>query len=95
MVNELVLPRMRGAASAFYILMMTFVGLALGPFLMGWTSDRLARGGLEASEALRSAMTLGLLAYGLAVVFLWLASRSVEDEENARIERAKAAGEPI
>ena len=38
-VNELVLPRLRAVASAFYILLITFIGLALGPYTMGKLSD--------------------------------------------------------
>ena len=38
-INDLVMPRMRATASAFYVLMNTFIGLALGPFLMGQLSD--------------------------------------------------------
>ncbi len=39
------MPRMRGTASAFYILMITFIGLALGPYSIGKLSDALAQGG--------------------------------------------------
>lgn len=42
LANELVLPRMRAAASAFYILCVTFVGLALGPYVIGRISDALS-----------------------------------------------------
>ena len=56
--NELVLPRMRGTASAFYILSVTFIGLAMGPFTVGRVSDVLARGGADGGDALRTAMTI-------------------------------------
>ncbi len=38
-VNDLVMPRMRALASAYYILMNTFIGLALGPYGIGRLSD--------------------------------------------------------
>ena len=38
-VQDLVLPRMRAVASAFYLLVLTFVGLALGPYTVGQLSD--------------------------------------------------------
>ena len=36
--QSLVLPRMRGVATATFFLATTLVGLALGPFLAGWVS---------------------------------------------------------
>lgn len=36
---DLVMPRMRAVAGAYYILMNTFIGLALGPYVMGQLSD--------------------------------------------------------
>jgi MFS family permease len=86
-VQDLVLPRMRAIASAFYLLVVTFVGLALGPYLIGQLSDLLGD--------LRLAMMLGLIANGFAVFFLWLASRDLAVDEQTLRERARAAGEPI
>ena len=51
-IQDLVLPRMRAIASAAYLLMVTFVGLALGPYAIGRLS--VALGGL------RPAMLCGL-----------------------------------
>ena len=34
-VQDLVLPRMRATASAAYLLVVTFIGLALGPYTIG------------------------------------------------------------
>ena len=45
LANELVMPRMRATASAYYILAVTFIGLALGPYTMGQISDRMAKAG--------------------------------------------------
>jgi MFS family permease len=95
MANDLVLPRMRGTASAFYILMMTFVGLALGPFLMGWLSTTLEAGGVDSGRSLQLAMLASLGAYVLGVIFFWLAGRSVASDESTRIERAQAVGEVV
>ncbi len=93
LATELVLPRMRATATAFYILMVTFIGLALGPFTMGQISDRYIQSGTDPAEAIRNGMLLGLLIFGLATVFLILATRSVKKEEASVIERARAAGE--
>ena len=35
-VSDLVLPRMRGVAGAYYILMVSMLGLALGPYTIGY-----------------------------------------------------------
>jgi len=93
--NELVMPRMRATASAYYILAVTFIGLALGPYAMGQISDRLTKAGQSSGDALGAAMQWGLLPYLLAFFFLWLASRHVVAEEASRLDRARAAGEPV
>ncbi len=94
-VNDLVMPRMRAMASAFYLLMVTFIGLALGPFTMGQLSDVFAASGTSPADALRFGMLWGLAPLGGAVVFLVLALRYLESDENSRLDRARAAGEPI
>ena len=82
-MQDLVLPRMRAVASAAYLLSVTFIGLALGPYVVGRLSDALGD--------LRWAMILGLLANGVAVIFLVAAMRSLPEAERTRVERAQAA----
>ena len=94
-VNDLVMPRMRATASAYYLLMNTFVGLALGPFLIGQFSDMYNRSGVASADALQLAMTLGLGAFALSIAALLLACRYLADDESSRLERAAAFGEPI
>ena len=95
LANEMVLPRMRATASAYYVLAMTFVGLALGPYTMGQISTTLSQGGVDPTEALRTGILIGLAAYVLSLGFLFVAGRTVVQEESTRIERARAAGEQI
>lgn len=83
-VQDLVLPRMRGTASAAYLLVVTFIGLALGPYVIGRLS--VALGGL------RPALLCALGADGAAIVLLALAARHLPRDEAAR---ARAADEPI
>ena len=92
--NELVLPRMRGISSAFYILTVTFIGLALGPYTIGQISDALVASGADSADALRIGMMTALLSFVVAAVFLTIAGRHVGREEASRLERARAAGEP-
>jgi MFS family permease len=85
-VQELFLPRMRAIATAAYTLVLTFLGLALGPFAVGRLSDALG--------SLPSAMRAVLLANLAAVVFLAVALRHLERDERTLQARARAAGEP-
>jgi MFS family permease len=85
-LQDLVLPRMRAVASAFYLLVITFVGLALGPYCVGALSD--ATGDLAAS------MRWSLAANLLAAVFVWLAMRTLAHDERMLRARARDAGEP-
>jgi MFS family permease len=94
-VNDLVMPRMRATASAYYLLMNTFVGLALGPFLIGQFSDLYNRSGVDSAEALQLAMTWGLGAFALSVLALLLACRYLASDETSRLDRAAALGEPV
>ena len=68
-VQELVPPRLRATASAVYILHTTFLGLALGPYVVGrlsvFTGD------------LKSALLLALPVQGVAAVLLLLAARRI------------------
>ena len=53
---DLVMPRMRAVAGAYYILVNTFIGLALGPYFMGQLSDSFMSSGMDESSALQSAI---------------------------------------
>ena len=94
-VNELVLPRMRAIASAFYLMMVTFIGLALGPFTMGKISDFLYAGGLSTDKALTQGMTWGLSMYGLAAGCMLLAMLRVSEDQKTVASRAEQYGEPV
>ena len=85
-VQDLVLPRMRGSASAAYLLLVTFIGLALGPYTVGRLSVALGD--------LRIAMLCALIAGLVGAVLLLLAARHVAHDEATRVARAHAAGEP-
>ena len=88
-VNDLVMPRMRATASAYYILMLTFIGLALGPFMIGQISDFYMASGLGDGAALRSAMMWSLIMFAGALALLTLAMRYLPADEARRVELAK------
>ncbi|MCZ6617066.1 MAG: MFS transporter [Gammaproteobacteria bacterium] len=92
---DLVMPRMRAVAGAYYILVNTFIGLALGPYFMGQLSDLFQAGGMNDAEALRTAIAVSLLTFIPAVIFLILAQKHLPGDEASRLERARALGEPV
>ena len=84
-VQDLVLPRMRGSATAVYVLILTLVGLALGPFTVGLVSDW--TGDLRIGLA-------GVLCANLgAALLIGLGARALEEDERTLFDRARAAGE--
>lgn len=83
--QDLVLPRMRGTATATFFLSTTLVGLALGPYMAGQVSamsGSLSTGGLSL-----------LIAVPIGIVLLLVAYRSVPEAERTVLQRAKEAGE--
>ncbi|MFK7913477.1 MAG: spinster family MFS transporter [Pseudomonadales bacterium] len=93
--TDLVMPRMRAVATAYFLLMNTFIGLALGPYLIGRISDGMMQTGMNDSDALRAAIAIALLIFGLTLVFLLLAMRNLPKEEAGRLERAAQLGETV
>jgi len=86
-VQDLVLPRMRAVASAAYLLVVTFIGLALGPYTVGRLSVALG--------SLRPALLWVLVANALSLACAFYAARRLPGDEESRWERARAAGEPV
>ncbi len=85
--QDMVLPRMRGAATATFLLGTTVIGLGMGPFLGGQFS--------EALGDLGHAMLALLLFAPVPLALLIYAYRTLPATEASRIERARAAGETI
>ena len=65
------------------------------PFLIGQLSDNFAASGVDAGEALRQSMQIGLTMLLVSAVFLGIALRYLARDEASRLERARAAGEPV
>lgn len=83
--QDLVLPRMRGTATASFFLATTLVGLAIGPYMVGQISE------------ISGSMRIGVLSLiGVAPISLALliyAYRTLPEAEATMAERAQAAGE--
>jgi MFS family permease len=92
---DLVMPRMRAIAGAGFILVNTFIGLALGPYVIGKLSDTLHAGGMSDADALRTAIAVALLTFIPALLFLVLAQKHLPREEANRLQRAQALGETV
>ena len=86
-LQDLVLPRMRATAGATYILGTTMIGLALGPYFAGKMS--VLTGGLATGIASLYFMPI------LTMIGLWIGARHLATLEATKVERARAAGEPI
>ena len=86
-VQDLVLPRMRGSASAAYLLVVTFIGLALGPYTVGRLSVGLGD--------LRTALLCALIASATGGTLLLIGARHIARDETSRLQRARAAGEAV
>ncbi|OBX19847.1 MFS transporter [Erythrobacter sp. QSSC1-22B] len=86
--QALVLPRMRGLATATFFLATTLVGLALGPYMAGYVS---ATNGGDLSAGVLS--TLWIVPLGL--VLLIAAIKLVPPAMVNLLDRARDAGEPV
>lgn len=81
---EQVLPRMRGITSSVYLLVLTILGLGIGPYVVGLLSD--------ITGDLRTSM-LSINAVAIPIVILMLIiSRRAERDEAALLTRAADAG---
>ena len=92
-INDLVMPRMRAVASAFYFLMNTLVGLALGPFMVGQVSDWLMGQGHTGVESLRAGLFSCLLFLLVPTICFIACLKHIQPDENNRLTRALNAGE--
>ena len=85
--QDLVLPRMRGAATATYFIGTTMIGLGLGPYFAGKMS--------MVTGDLGTGILSLLIAAPITLVCLYLVYQKLPLAEATRIERARAAGEAI
>ncbi len=87
-IQDLVLPRMRGAAAACFSLVSIVVGSGIGPYWTGKVS--------ELTGSLGTGIFSILLLAPIALYVLWRAAKSMPDETpERRLALARAAGEPI
>jgi MFS family permease len=85
--QDLVLPRMRGTATATFFLATTLFGLALGPYMAGQVST--------ATGDLATGVLSTLIVVPLGLGLLFAAYRLLPAAEQSVLERARAAGEAV
>ncbi|MFM9976534.1 MAG: MFS transporter [Sphingomonadaceae bacterium] len=85
--QDLVLPRMRGTATATFFLGNAMIGLGLGPSLAGIVSTM--------SGSLSIGMLSLLVSVPVSAALLFFAYRGIATAETTLVARAGAAGEPV
>ncbi|RDV02956.1 MFS transporter [Sphingorhabdus pulchriflava] len=94
--QDLVLPRMRGTATAAFFLGTTLVGLSFGPYMVGQISDL---AGTMVDGKLVGDLRVGILSLiavaPIALGLLIAAYRMVPSAERTLVARAREAGEPV
>ncbi len=86
-IQDLVLPRMRGAATAVFFLGTTIIGLGIGPYVVGLVSD--------VTGDLRFALGSTVIAIPLILIAIAVAWRTLPAMETSVLDRARAAGEAV
>lgn len=94
-ITDLAIPRTRAVVMAMSIMITTFLGPALGPYVVGILSDGFVASGFASGEALQKGLMLGLVPHVISVVFLLLALKHIVVDEDSRLGRARALGEII
>jgi MFS family permease len=84
-IQDCVLPRMRGTAGAIFLLALSLIGLALGPYSIGKVA------GVTGSLRIGIMSLLAVMPVGL--LLLWVASRGIKLAEDSRGARARDAGD--
>ena len=94
-LNDLMLPRGRATVSAFFAMVATLGGAALGPYLIGYVSDSIVLTSVASADALRQAMLWSLLIPAAGIIPAIYALMCVEADEASLLDRARALGEEI
>ena len=80
-------------ASAYFILMASVVGLALGPYTVGKVADIFISYGNGTADALSLSMQTLSIVFLVSFTLLFIAVRYLPSEEKSKYERARKLGE--
>ncbi len=92
LANSLVMPRVGGISTAFYLIVFTLLGAAIGPYTMGFISDSYVASGVDAGEALRKGILLGSVMLVPAGISLSLAAFFLPADQASLLDRASDFG---
>ena len=82
-------------AAAFFILTLSMIGLALGPYTVGQLSDVFFAQGMTSGDGLRLSMALVLIVLIIPVIFISIACFNLKQEEDNLLNKARSLGEEI
>lgn len=85
-IYDQVLPRMRGITASVYLLVMTILGMGIGPYAVGLISD--ATGNLQMSM-----ISINIVGIPIIILMLIIARRAQRDEDDL-LKRANEVSEP-
>ena len=80
-------------ASAYFILMASVIGLALGPYTVGKVADLYVSYGNTTAESLSLSMQSLSVVFLISLIMLFFAIKSLPKEENSKFDRARELGE--
>jgi uncharacterized protein HemY len=80
-------------ASAYFILMASVVGLALGPYTVGKVADIYISYGNSTAEALSLSMQTLSIVFLISLTLLFFAVKNLPSEEKSKFDRARELGE--
>ena len=86
---------MRAMISAFWILMASIVGLALGPYSIGKLADYFLSIHFSTADSISYSIQIWCLVFIISLISLVLATRFLPSEEQTKVERAVALGEQV
>jgi hypothetical protein len=95
LANSLVLPRMRAVSSAFYLVVISLLGIAMGPYLVGYISDTIAADGITNAHSLRTGISWVLMGMLPATILLSLTTYFIAHDQASLQARAIKYGENI
>ena len=86
---------MRAIAGAFFILMLSMLGMALGPYLVGNGSEILQTQGFDEGQSIQAALAISSVALIITISCLLMALRTLGSDEASKVERARLLGEDV
>ena len=75
--------------------MLSMLGMALGPYLVGNGSEILQTQGVDEAQSIQAALAICSVALIITISFLLMALRTLGSDEASKVERARLLGEDV